>query len=59
MYILEKAIGAEDFEKGMHRYFENWKFRHPYPEDLQSSLEQITHRSLDKLFALLHQRGSF
>jgi hypothetical protein len=59
MYILEKAIGAQDFELGMHRYFSNWKFKHPYPEDLQSSLEEITHKPLDKLFELLHKKGPF
>ena len=59
MYILEKAIGRDDFEKGMQRYFANWKFKHPYPEDLKTSLEQITHESLDKLFDLLKKKGSF
>ncbi len=59
MYILEKAIGADDFEKGMQRYFSNWKFKHPYPEDLKASLEQITHESLDKLFDLLKKKDSF
>jgi hypothetical protein len=59
MYLLEKSVGKDEFEKGMQRYFANWKFRHPYPEDLQSSLEQITHKSLVKLFALLNQKGSF
>jgi aminopeptidase N len=59
MYILEKAIGAEDFSKGMQNYFSNWKFRHPYPADLKSSLEQITHAPLDKLFDLLYKAGPF
>jgi len=59
MYILEKAMGKPAFEKGMQTYFSNWKFRHPYPEDLKSSLEQATHEPLDKLFDLLNKKGSF
>jgi hypothetical protein len=59
MYLLEKSIGKDLFEKGMQNYFSTWKFRHPYPEDLERSLEQITHKSLAKLFALLNQKGSF
>jgi hypothetical protein len=58
MYILQQNIGAEDFDKGMQNYFSNWKFRHPYPEDLESSLEQVTHRPLGKLFDLLNKKGS-
>jgi hypothetical protein len=59
MYILKKAIGDEDFKKGMQNYFTNWKFKHPYPEDLKTSLEEITHTPLDKLFALLNKIGPF
>jgi aminopeptidase N len=57
MHILEKAMGKDNFEKGMKLYFSRWKFRHPYPEDLRACLEQITHSSLDKLFDLLNKTG--
>ena len=57
MHLLEKAIGKEDFKKGMQNYFFHWKFKHPYPEDLKTSLEQITHSNLDKLFDLLNKTG--
>jgi len=57
MHLLEKTIGETDFEKGMQLYFSRWKFRHPYPEDLQASLEAITHSNLDKLFQLLNKTG--
>jgi hypothetical protein len=59
MHTLENALGESDFEKGMQAYFSRWKFRHPYPEDLKASLEQVTHASLDKLFDLLHKTGPF
>jgi hypothetical protein len=57
MHILEKAMGKDNFEKGMKTYFSRWKFRHPYPEDLRACLEQSTHSSLDKLFDLLNKTG--
>jgi peptidase M1-like protein len=57
LYLLEKAIGKDNFERGMQNYFSNWKFKHPYPADLKSSLEQITHSHLDSQFDLLHKTG--
>ena len=57
MHILEKTMGKENFKKGMQNYFSHWKFKHPYPEDLKASLEQITHSGLDKLFDLLNKTG--
>jgi hypothetical protein len=59
MYILKRAIGEEDFQKGMQNYFTTWRFKHPYPEDLKASLEAVTHTPLDKLFALLNKIGPF
>lgn len=33
MHHLHDAMGEERFNKIMQEYFENWKFKHPYPED--------------------------
>jgi aminopeptidase N len=57
LHLLEKTIGTTDFEKGMQLYFSRWKFKHPYPEDLQASLEAITHSSLDNTFHQLNKTG--
>jgi hypothetical protein len=59
MYLLESSLGTDVLDKGMQLYFSNWKFRHPYPEDLQNSLEESSRISLNKLFDLLHKKGSF
>jgi aminopeptidase N len=59
MHMLETDIGKAQLEKGMQAYFSAWKFRHPYPEDLQASLEQTTGSSLDHAFNMLHNTGSF
>lgn len=31
--------GKDKFDEAMRFYFENWKFKHPYPNDLLSTLE--------------------
>lgn len=59
MYILKKTLGAEEFEKGMHTYFSDWVFKHPYPEDLKNSLEKASGTNLDKAFELLNKNGPF
>jgi Peptidase family M1 domain len=59
MYIMEKSIGKEQFDRAMRAYFNDWKFKHPYPEDMQTSLEKETHIGFKALFALLHTKGPF
>jgi len=31
---LKLVLGDSLFWKGMHQYYDTWRFRHPYPEDL-------------------------
>ena len=59
MYIMELSVGKEALEKAMHTYFNEWKFRHPYPEDLKTALEQSTGKGLQGVFLLLEKQGSF
>ncbi|MCR5888855.1 M1 family metallopeptidase [Hymenobacter sp. J193] len=47
---LENYLGQEKFDAAMHAYFERWKFRHPYPEDLQASFEESTGQKLGWFF---------
>jgi hypothetical protein len=53
MSVLEKALGEDKFESGMHAYFRDWKFKHPYPSDMRKSLERNTGVSLRDVFRLL------
>jgi hypothetical protein len=32
---MEKSLGTAKFDQIMSRYYNTWKFKHPYPEDLQ------------------------
>ena len=59
MYVLQNTLGKENFEKGMHAYFSDWVFKHPYPEDLKNSLEKATGTNLDEVFGLLSKGGPF
>jgi len=58
MSILEASIGKENLQNGLKEYFNQWKFRHPYPEDLKASLEKGSHQDLGNLFGLLIKEGS-
>ncbi|RYY40360.1 MAG: M1 family peptidase [Chitinophagaceae bacterium] len=57
LYALEKEVGKEPLLKAMRRYFEEWKFRHPYPEDFRASLEAALGRDLSAFFARLEAKG--
>lgn len=58
MQMLESELGRDVFLKGMQQYFEEWKYKHPYPSDLKASLEKSSGKNLDSAFALLHQENS-
>ncbi|HLO37558.1 MAG TPA: M1 family metallopeptidase, partial [Lacibacter sp.] len=58
MQLLENELGREVFIKAMQQYFEQWKYKHPYPSDLKTSLEKSSGKNLDSAFALLHHESS-
>ncbi len=47
---LEKYLGTDRFDRAMQAYYQKWKFRHPYPDDLQRELEASTGEKLDWFF---------
>jgi hypothetical protein len=49
-HYLKEFLGDEKFDKAMNDYFETWKFKHPQPEDMRSSLEKSTGENLSWLF---------
>lgn len=53
--LLRNETGADKFNEGMKKYFQLWKFKHPYPEDFQQVMEQVSGKKLNKIFALLKQ----
>ncbi|MFC2118398.1 M1 family metallopeptidase [Bacteroidota bacterium] len=47
---LMNYLGEEQFDKIMQNFFNKWKYKHPYPEDLQKSFEGETGKDLGWLF---------
>ncbi len=47
---LMSYLGEEKTDEIFHTYFDRWKFRHPYPEDLKKVAEEISGQSLAWLF---------
>ncbi|MBP7272215.1 MAG: M1 family metallopeptidase [Saprospiraceae bacterium] len=48
--LLEQYLGTAEFDNALQQYYNTWKFKHPYPEDLRASLEQTTGKNLGWLF---------
>ena len=47
---LEKYLGTEEFDRIMQLYYEQWKFKHPYPEDFRNLFEKESDKNLDWFF---------
>ena len=58
MYRMEEDLGRETLDKAIKAYYEEWKFKHPYPEDMKASFEKATGRDLSPHFNLLKRKGS-
>jgi Peptidase family M1 domain len=58
MYILELNLGKGKLDAAMQAYFNEWKFKHPYPEDFRASLEKSLNTKLDELFEIRNKSGS-
>jgi len=44
---LEYIIGVDNFKKGMLRYYDEWKFKHPNPNDFIRVMEKTSDIELD------------
>ncbi len=55
---LEGYVGQDNFRAGMQDYYQEWKHKHPHPEDLEASLKRHTNKPLDWFFrdALQNER---
>jgi hypothetical protein len=55
MLQLEQFLGKDVFDNVMKTYFEQWKFKHPYPNDFKNSIEKSTGKNVDFHFNKLYQ----
>ena len=47
---LEEYLGTQEFDKIMQQFYEKWKFKHPYPDDLKACFDKGTHKPVDWFF---------
>ena len=57
MKKLEDELGKDLFDKSMKAYYNEWQFKHPYPQDFKMSIEKTSGKNLDNIFNLLQQTG--
>ena len=48
--FLKSYLGDSLFDLCMHHYFDEWKFKHPQPEDLKNVFTSVSGKNLDWLF---------
>ncbi|MEO6584005.1 MAG: hypothetical protein ABIO05_06755, partial [Ferruginibacter sp.] len=58
MLLLEREMGVAAFDSLMKAYYNQWKFKHPYPQDFKNLAEAIAGKSLDATFAFLGTTGA-
>ncbi|RZL40005.1 MAG: hypothetical protein EOO93_31510 [Pedobacter sp.] len=59
IYMLESALGKDKIDLAFKAYFNDWKHKHPTPQDMKTSFEKSLGVNLDKFFELLNKEGSF
>ncbi|HEY6506124.1 MAG TPA: M1 family metallopeptidase [Chitinophagaceae bacterium] len=59
MYIIEISVGADKLDQVIKAYYDKWKFKHPYPEDLKAVFESQLNQKMDTIFELLNKKGKF
>lgn len=47
LYQLQYILGKDDFESGLLRYYNTWKFKHPNPNDVIRVMEKESGLELD------------
>lgn len=47
---LEQYLGTSKFDSIMKLYYQSWKFKHPYPEDIQKIFEENSSENLSWFF---------
>ncbi len=50
LFNLQYVLGDSLFQKAMQHYFNQWKFAHPYDEDMRNSIIQFTKVDLNWFF---------
>ena len=59
MKKLEQQLGKTLFDSAMKTYYQQWQFKHPYPQDFKKIVEQVSGKNIDALFAKLYNNEPF
>lgn len=51
MHELAKVVGEDELDSAMQSYYEQWKFRHPQPEDFFRTLDETLSTDLSDWFS--------
>jgi hypothetical protein len=57
MQQLERILGRTVFDSCMRVYYREWQFKHPYPDNFRSIIENTSGKNLEGQFALLDKKG--
>jgi hypothetical protein len=57
MQLLEDELGRDSLRMQMHEYFNQWKFKHPQPEDFKAVFKTELGNKGDETFSLLNTKG--
>ncbi len=49
-HYLQRYLGDSIFDAMMQSYYENWKFKHPLPDDFTDHVKQFSGKNLDWFF---------
>ncbi len=47
---LQQYLGTQEFDRIMQKFFQQWKFRHPYPPDLKACFDKNATKPVDWFF---------
>ncbi|MEO6948048.1 MAG: M1 family metallopeptidase [Ginsengibacter sp.] len=57
MKKLENYVGKSSFDEAMKDYYDQWKFKHPYPADFQNIFRKKSDKNVDSVFSFLDKKG--
>ncbi|RYY70365.1 MAG: M1 family peptidase [Chitinophagaceae bacterium] len=55
--LLEAQLGTPLFDSVMKTYYRQWQFKHPYPEDFKTIVQQVSGKNMDTTFSMLQKKG--
>ena len=58
MESMKNKIGENAFMKSIREYYTEWKFKHPYPEDLKRIFAKNSNQNIDSNFNSIYQTPS-